>query len=298
MLLNTFEITITPRASTAAYNVQLSDMSIAILGLIFEFKLATAWQITRFLKQRDRMNYMYLKLHRMWQAGFLESFKVYTGSRAGMPVYYMLAKHGLSALAERASYDAARLKQYPSAKSFLSSGLFKHEAQVVELASKESMNRSQNFEITFKGEDTSVGREYRSDKNIEVLTPDYTVYYIVGGHTERIYTEFERTNKTNQAMIKKIERYITFLNPDETKHTTLRIIFQTAGMEASFWLMMVVNKPTFLQKLRVRTTHSALLTSPEHFLEPIYASEKTVQLEKNGRLSAHISERIKLFSFL
>ncbi len=298
MLLTTSQTTLTPRANVKSYNVQMNEASLDILKLIFEFKIATAWQITRFLKQRDRVKYIYLKLHRMWQAGFLESFKVFTGSRAGMPVYYILSKIGLTALGEHAHYDKFHLKIYPSPKRFLTSGLFKHEAQIVELASMEMLNQSRNLNITFKGEMSSQSYEYRSDKNIEVLTPDYTVFYILGNQTERIYSEFERTNKTNQAMIQKIERYIKFLNPEECKHTTLRLIFQTPGMETSFWLNMVLNKPSFLKHLRILTTHISLLTSSTQFLEPVYASEDQVSLERQGRVIIKISTRIKLFSFL
>lgn len=298
MLLTTNQTILTPRANVKPYNVQMNEASLDILKLIFEFKIATAWQITRFLKQRDRVKYIYLKLHRMWQAGFLESFKVFTGSRAGMPVYYILSKIGLAALAEHAHYDKFHLKMYPSPKIFLASGLFKHEAQIVELASMEILNRSRNLSITFKGEMSSQSYEFRSDKYIEMLTPDYTVFYILGNQTERIYSEFERTNKTNQAMIRKIERYIKFLSPEEYKHTTLRLIFQTPGMETSFWLNMVLNKPSFLKHLRILTTHVSLLTSSTQFLEPVYASEDQVSLERQGRVIIKISARIKLFSFL
>jgi len=292
------EITLTPRVNIEPYNVQMNETSIDILKLLFEFRIATAGQIARFLRQQDRVKYIYLKLHRMWQAGFLESFKVYTGSLAGIPVYYLLSKAGIKALADQAHYDKLQLKNYPAAKILLSSGSFKHEAQVVELASLEALNKSDNLNITFKGEAGSQTREYRSDKNIEVLTPDYTVLYIVSNETERVFTEFERTNKTNSAMIRKIERYIRFFAIEECKHATLRIIFQTPGMETSFWLNILLDKPQFLKHLRILTTQVSVLSSPAQFLEPVYAAENTVDLVRQGRVSATISSRLKLFSFL
>jgi len=293
-----FEITLTPRVNVESYNVQMNETSLDMLKLVFEFRTATTWQITRFLKQRDRDSYIYLKLHRMWQAGYLESFKVYTGSLAGVPVYYMLSKRGLQALAEAAHFDLLRLKNYPSIKNIISSGSFKHEAQVAELASLEAFNRSQNLNIAFRGETNSLNREYRSDKNIEVLTPDYTVFYTVGGYTERVYTEFERTKKSHSAMIRKIERYINFLGPDERKNTTIRIIFQTPGMETSFWLNLFLSKPHFAHQLRIMTTHLSLLKSKESFMEPVYVAEDTMTLERQGRVVAKALSRIKLFSFL
>jgi DNA-binding PadR family transcriptional regulator len=276
----------------------MNGTSLDVLRILFEFKIVTAWQLTRFLKQRDRVNYIYLKLHRMWQAGYLESFKVYTGSLAGVPVYYALSKRGLKALAEAAHFDLLRLKNYPSVKNILSSGSFKHEAQVVELASLEALNRSTSLNIAFKGETDSLNREYRSDKNIEVLAPDYTVLYIVGGQIERVFTEFERTNKTHNAMIRKIERYINFLSPDDCKNTTLRIIFQTPGMETAFWLNLFLSKPHFVRQLRIMTTHLALLGSKESFMDPVYVAEDTMTLERQGRVIVKVLSRIKLFSFL
>jgi hypothetical protein len=298
MLLTTTETILTPRVNVKPYNIQLSGRSLDILKFIFEFKIATAWQITRFLKQRDRIKYIYLKLHRMWQAGLLDSFKAFTGSRAGMPVYYMLSKLGLKALREQAHYDKSILENYPPTRNLLSPGLFKHEAQVVELASQEILNKSSSLNIAFKGEALSQSREYRSDKNIEVLTPDYTVFYTVGDQTERVFTEFERTNKMKHAMIKKMERYMRFLTPDGFKNTTLRIVFQTPGMETAFWFTLGIEKPHIARDMRILTTHISLLQSHEHFMEPVYASDDTVIWVREGRTVAKVKSRIKLFSFL
>jgi len=298
MSLNTLDVSLTPREDIKIYNVQLNQNALETMSLIFEFKIATAWQISRFLRQQDRVNYVYLKLRQLWQAGYLESFKIFTGSRSGMPVYYMLSKQGLVALNEYGHYDQNRLENYPQAKKLLSWNLFRHEAEVVELASLEAKNKTQKLKIIFKGEMDSLAREFRSDKNIEVLTPDYTVIYTAFNVTERVYSEYERTSKSLGAMIRKIERYIQFLNSNENIHTTLRFIFQTPQMEQSFWLRLLMNKASFLQKLRIFTTNLTLLGSFEQFLEPIYASEQTVKLEKQGRLIADLSKRIKLFSFL
>jgi len=298
MSLNTLDVSLTPRKDAKTYNVQINQSTLEILSLIFEFKIATVWQISRFLHQQDRLKYDYLKLRRLWQAGFLESFMIFTGSRAGMPVYYMLSKQGLTALNEYGHYDQTRLENYPEAKKLLSWNLFRHEAEVVELASLEAKNKTEKLKIIFKGETDSLAREFRSDKNIEVLTPDYTVIYTAFNVTERVYSEYERTSKSLGAMIRKIERYLQFLNPDENVHTTLRFIFQTPQMEQSFWLRLLMNKASFLQKLRIFTTNLTLLESFEQFLEPIYVSEQTVKLEKQGRLIADLSKRIKLFSFL
>lgn len=298
MLLNTLDVSLTPRKDTKIYNVQMNDGTLEMLTLIFEFKIATAWQITRFLKQQDRLNYVYLKLRHLWQAGILESFKVFTGSRAGMPVYYMLSRQGLSIMREYAHCDPNRLKNYPRAKTILSWNSFRHEAEVVELASLEAKNTAGNLKICFKGETASQEREFRSDKNIEVLTADYTVYYTAFGVSECVYSEYERTPKSTEAMIRKIERYVRYMNPETTTHTTLRFIFHSPQMEQSFWLGLLMNKASYLQKLRIFTTNLTLIESYTQFVEPIYASEQTVKVERQGRLTIDLTKRLKLFSFL
>ncbi len=269
-----------------------------ILSIVFEFKVATSWHVARFLVQKDQSKYIYLKLRRMWQAGLLESFKVYSGSRFGMPVYYMASKKGLQALEEEGKYAIRHIQNYPEAKALLSWGLFKHEAEVVELASLEVKNKSQNFNITFKGEFRSSSYDFRSDKNIESFTPDYTVFYSVGGREFCIYSEFERTSKAKEAMIGKIERYARHLNRQQREESTLRFIFETSAMEQSFWMNILNNQRDLLQKLNIVTTNVGLLRGCEEFLEPIYASERTIRLTKQGRLSVDTTGRIKLFPFL
>ncbi len=297
MFLPIMDISVTPRPEGESYNVQMSQSLLDILALIFEFKICAAWHIARFISQTDQSKYLALKLRRMWQAGLLESLQIYAGTRLGMPVYYMLSKQGLKTLSEVAHYDKLRLKGYPTPTSFISSNLFKHDAQIVELASLEAMNRTEKLQITFTGETGSMTRENRSDKNIEVLTPDYIVDYTINGVTERVYSEFERTNKSASAMIRKIERYRQYFWPGEEKQKTLRLVFQTQNMEEAFWLNILVNKPSLLQRLRVVTTNLPLLGKPEQFLEAVYAVESGVKLKREGRLIVDITERIKLFPF-
>ncbi len=298
MYLNTLEVTLTPRTNTEAYNLRLNQSSLDVLSLIFEFKVVTAWQMARFLTQKDESKYIYLKLRRMWQAGLLESFKIYAGSRAGMPVYYMLSKRGLKALLEQGRYDPDMIRTYPQPKTLFSLNIFRHEAQVVELASQEVKNGSKSFEISFKGEVSSLAREARSDKRIEVFTPDYTAFYRVGTQEERIYTEFERTSKSPTAMARKLERYHQYLDPNTRGHTTLRFIFQTPSMERLFWRNFVLRQSHLYEKVRLLTTNLTLLESPEHFLEPVYASEQTLNLRREGSLAVDLGTRTKLFSFL
>ena len=98
-------------------------------------------------------------------------------------------------------------------------------------------------------------------------------------------------------MIRKIERYRQYFWPGEEKQKTLRLVFQTQNMEEAFWLNILVNKPSLLQRLRVVTTNLPLLGKPEQFLEAVYAVESGVKLKREGRLIVDITERIKLFPF-
>lgn len=298
MHLNTLDVQLTPRKESKVYHLQINQSALDILSLILEFKIATSWQISRFLIHKDQNTYIYLKLRRMWQAELLESFKAYSGSRAGMPVYYMLGKKGLHLLQEKGLYSKNQIKNYPKAKTLLSWGLFKHEAQIVELASLEAKNNSPNLSIAFKGEDTSQKRELLSDKNIEALTPDYIATYSHNQNQYPVYSEFERTTKSKEALLKKVERYQNFFTFEQRQKTMIRIIFQTPAMEQTFWLTLLLNKPSLLQSLKILTTNLSLIENYQSFIDAVYASSNTIKLSKDGRLKVDIQERIKLFPFL
>ncbi len=100
------------------------------------------------------------------------------------------------------------------------------------------------------------------------------------------------------AQIRKIERYINFLDFEQRQTVTLRLIFQTQGMEQSFWLNALTSLPG-LHTIKIATTNLSLLQTYEKFLGPIYSSEQTVKLGRfGGRMTVDTSERIKLFEFL
>ncbi len=299
MFIPKIEVSVAPREDAKAYAVDINKKTLDILFLVFEFKIAAAPHIARFLGQPDQSKYLYLKLRRMWHAGLLEGLQISVGTRQrGMPVYYMLAKDGLAALAHHFHYSKTHLKSYPAVASFIASGLFKHEADIVELASLEAKNRSEKIKIDFVGEAGSLVREVKSGKRIEAFTPDYTVAYQINGETELVYTEFERTNKSPAGMLKKIERYVRHLDPTENKHMTLRIIFENENMEASFWLNILLNKPRLLQVFRIVTTNMAHTKTPEHFLKAIYATAETVDLKRDGRVTTDLSKRVRLLEGL
>lgn len=286
---------LTERSAADSYAPDLNEATLNILSLIFEFKIATAIHLARFLGQNNVNRYLYMKLRRLWQGGLLESLQLYQGTRVGMPVYYMLSRVGLEVVGKHHSYDKAYLKTYPSPRTFIASNLFQHEAEIVELASLEARAIQAGCMITFLGEISSLNREVRSDKRIEVLTPDYTVFYTFPDRTETIYTEFERSNKSTTAMLRKIERYDRTLEQDEREHTTLRLIFDNERMERAFWFTIVMNKPQLTQNLRILTTNLSLIQTSEQFLEAIYAREESVNLKREGRVVVELKERVKIF---
>ncbi len=289
---------LTPRSEKDVYSPDLNEVTLNILSLIFEFKLATAIHIARFLGQKEVNRYLYMKLRRLWQGGLLESLQLYQGTRLGMPLYYMLSKDGLKIVGDYKHYDKVFLKTYPSPASFISSGLFQHEAEIVELASLEALVASDKTKIAFVGEVGSLIREARSDKRIEVLTPDYTVFYTTNGITETIYTEFERSNKSIGAMMRKIERYDRNLESGEREHTTLRLIFDNERMERSFWLHILLEKSHLARNLRIVTTNLALVQTTEQFLEAVYATEDSIKLKRDGRVMVEVGGRGKLFEWM
>src|SRR5579862_8022161 len=107
MYLHSLEIKLNVRAVIKPYNVKLNPATLEMLAFLFEFKLASSWQVTRFLKQKDNSRYVYTKLRRMWQAGLLESFKIFSASTVGAPLYYILSKQGLLVLKQQGKYEAA-----------------------------------------------------------------------------------------------------------------------------------------------------------------------------------------------
>ena len=296
------KVELTPRTKVSSYHLLINQSTLKILGLLFEFKMATGWQLCRFMLGQNKNSYIYKKLNLMWQTGYLDSFKVYThAGRFGNPLYYMLTKQGLIALRDYAYLEPDTLKKYPRTLSeLLSSGSFPHESQIVELASLESMNQSKDkgLSLTFQGELSSKGKDYINDKPIEAFSPDYTVIYGKDGKKHTIYTEYERTRKSHEAMLKKLYRYYYFfLYPNDRIQYTLRIIFQTPGMEEGFWLNLLLNKPSYLQ-MNIMTTNLTKLASHKDFLEAIYATKDTVKLTKESKLKATIPQRVKLFEWL
>ena len=59
MYQNSLEVKLTPRTKVKTYNVKLNPATLEILTLLFEFKLAGSWHITRFLKQKDTSRHIY-----------------------------------------------------------------------------------------------------------------------------------------------------------------------------------------------------------------------------------------------
>lgn len=294
MFIPKLNLTLIERTEKDTYRPDMNAATLKILLFFFEFKLASAVHIARFLGEEKVTRYLYTKLRRLWQGGLLESLQLNAGTRLGLPMYYMLSKNGLQILERHFHWDKLYLKTYPSIGSFLSSGLFQHEAGIVELASLEAMNRSPTLTIAFTGEMNSLLREVRSDKRIEVLTPDYTVSYETNDTKKIVYTEFERTNKSHILMIRKIERYVHHFEPGEEKDKILRLIFDNERMERSFWFTLLLDKPNLLRSLAVVTTNVSLITSPEQFLHAIYSTERSVDLKRDGRVVADLTNKVKL----
>ena len=294
MSVNTLDVKLNLRTGPLPSNMEITESTWEILRLLLEFKLASVCHISRFLTGQDQSKYLYRKLRQMWQADLLESFKVFPGSLEGSALYYMLSKQGLKLLEEKISGQQSSIKNYPVAQELMDWGLFKHESQIVEMASLESKNKSADLTLSFSGESDSRSTDYKAGKTIEALSPDYIVVYKTLQGQQKVYTEFERTRKSNEAMLDKIQRYFDFLPPEDYQTAIVRLIFQKSNMEQSFWLNIFKLRASLL-RLKIMTTNLDLITRHEQFLGPIYASEDTVELIRGSNLKAIIPQRIKLF---
>jgi len=299
--------TLSPRTELSQYHLLFNDSTIKILKLLYEFKLATGWQLCRFMLQQDKNSYIYKKVNLMWQTGLLDSFKVYVhAGRFGNPLYYTLSKQGLDALHEFAHYEPGWLKGYPKPAEMLSLPNFPHEARIVELASQESINqpKDKRFTIDFFGEMMSKGRDYINDKIVEAFSPDYTVIYTFtkSGQEIRLHTEYERTRKSYRAILDKLNRYHNYFsypnNKDDKKEFVIRFIFQTPGMERGFWLNLILNAPS-RSSMKIITTNLALITGSKDFTQTIYANYQAINLVKNPKLNVVIpyAKRLRLVEF-
>lgn len=291
------QIKLRPRKH-GAYNLELNQGVYDILSLFFEFKIASSTHVTRLLLQKEYQRYMYFKLTRMWQAGLLECFRPYPQALNGVPLYYFLSQKGLRALEDKGVYSRELIQRYPVSQILLREDLFEHEKEISELASMEAMIISNDLAISFKGEISSGAHGLRSEKSIEVFTPDYAAFYGYNGKQFTVYTEYERTKKSKDAMLKKIDRYLLHLDLEEQKAAILRIIFETENMEKTFWKHILYEQPELLQTLKIFTTALPLLSGSEQFREPVYATNETVDFEQGGRVVVDPSKRLKLFYFL
>ncbi len=287
-------LVITPRSEKDAYRPDLNPATLNILSHIFEFKIAAAIHLARFSGEKEVGRYLYTKLRRLWQAGLLESLQLYQGTRLGMPLYYMLSRDGLRVIGEHRHYDRSQLKTYQSPATLISSSLFTHEAEIVELASLEALAGTPKLTISFVGEMGAQKHDVLSDRRVEVLTPDYVAIYRVKEIQQVVYTEFERTNKSTSALVRKIERYIGHFSYEVRQHIILRLIFDNERLELSFWLHIVLEKPRLALNIHIITTNLTLTQTTEQFREPIYAHEGAVKLKKDGRLSCYIEGRVKM----
>ncbi len=291
-------ITITPRTTSNAYNVRLNQTTFDILSFLFEFKLLGVRELTRVLQPKRNTKYIYRKLGQMKSAGLIETHQMPRATSFGTPVYYMLEKRGLKLLEEHGKYSRFEIAKYPKTTALLRLDTFAHDIQVGELASLEAINATESLHISMKGEAASLAYDWRSDSNIEVFTPDYTALYEKDGNCITIYTEFERTPKSKQALFRKIKRYLLHLESEARKNCILRFIFQTPAMERNFWLTMVIEGSQYVQSLSLATTNMTLLSDHAQFMSPIYSTDDSMRLVRRGRVEAVLSRRVKLLPWI
>lgn len=286
------------RCETPKKGKPLSDRYLEILSYIFEFKLATACHLSRFVRHMEYDEHLAAALSVMWRGGYL----VRTMAQAGNPVrrhaFYLLARDGLAELRDAGLHPMEHLERYPRAEPFLASANLRHEVAITELSSMESLIAEPGLSLDFSGELSSLGHERKSGYAVEVFTPDYVVRYAAGNKEYPVYTEYERTRKSPEVLVKKMEHYAYRLQRDERGAAVVRCIFETADMEGVFWSALLARMPQLLGQLRVMTTNLGLIEESRDFLMPIYASGTNVRLGDDRRAHIDPAARAKLFPFL
>lgn len=301
---NTFQPTLERRPEgVVAPRYRLNESVVQILKLINDFKLLQNMHIARFVSGREKDANLARKLRTLWLDGMVERFKVYSGSIAEMKYYYILSKKGADFLRELGKYEDTRIqsKKFSKGKE-INWNLFGHDSWVADLASFESLLRSDELEIDFLGELACVEYEEVAGKVKEALSPDYLTIFTHRGDEYHVYTEFERTHKSHEKKLRKLNAYANFFG----KHgltDTIRFVFLNEKMEFNFWASLMKKNPAVLVGLNIYSTNLERIQEVEDLKEPVYirVNESNMPLERVGavrRVSRDKYNPVKLFEWM
>lgn len=267
--LNTAGVVFEKREDEAP-NFVITDYDLKLLKLVNEFRLATTYQLSRFVKQKESNIYLYRRLKTLWLNKVFERFKVYQGSLAGMPYYYVLGSAGINLLKQLPDYDNDKIKGHKHSTRIINWQNFMHNSMLTEIASHEAMLNSQDsVKVMFKGELGSIVYDEDHPKRFELIAPDFMSLYVSGKHGFVIYSEFERTYKANAKKKKKIKNYQDYLEGREGKHY-VRFIFPTEKMELGYWTHLLKNEPSLIKSLNLVSTNLETIQNGESFADKIY----------------------------
>lgn len=257
-------------------NIVITAYDLKMMQVVNEFRLATVPQITRFLKHNNNTIYTYRRMQALWLNGYFERFKVYAGSIAGMPNYYVLGKEGVTALRESQEYDSVRVKGYRRGRQMINWQSFQHNCMLTEIASTEALLNDECLSVKFRGELGSV--EYDEGNNrVAMISPDFTSLYQAKDSEFIVYTEFERSYKENNYKVKKLNTYRKYLG-EETENVYIRFIFPTETMELGFWVHTLRNHVGLLDSLPLISTNLEILNKQQSFKSDVYLKIDPKQL--------------------
>ncbi|MCA9308177.1 replication-relaxation family protein [candidate division WWE3 bacterium] len=248
--------------------IVLTESDWKMMQIVNEFRLATVPQITRLLKHNEQTIYTYRRMHALWLNGYFERFKVYAGSIAGMPNYYVLGKEGVAVLRGSSEYDSVIVKGHSRSRKIINWQSFQHNCMLTEIASTEALINDSSLSVMFRGELGSVELD-ESNNRVKLISPDFTSLYQTKNTEFILYTEFERSYKENDYKVKKLNTYKKYLGED-TYGVFIRFIFPTETMELGFWVHTLKNHTKLLKSLPILSTNLEMLTNPQSFKENIY----------------------------
>lgn len=123
-----------------------------------------------------------------------------------------------------------------------------------------------------------------------MFTPDYVVEYRIDGNLKATaFTEYERTPKSKEGLIKKVERYLFHIMWEDRPKYMLRFIFETEAMERAFWKTII-----HAYNLFIVTTNLSLINTWQNFQEAIYATRQKVRLWNQDSVKLEIRDRMRI----
>ena len=297
-LHNSIDIKLEKRPEVISKTIKPTQQNLRILYFIFDFHTLTATQLARFTQKKiEPTRQLYRILRKMWLADIVDRIPILLEYNSNPEKFYCISKNGINYLIEHLTkeYQHIKVSQIKHSRSYIRMTFMKHVYGVAEIASLEklAMNFQKNIEIKFMGSLTTKEHRTLNKKRVEVISPDFFSQYKTENKIIQIFTEYERSIKSKQYKIKKIEHYYEFLKKKNFTQT-LRFVFPTHTLEKNFWTYFIRVKPEYFNYINTISTNLEILKEPKNFFENIYLKvhRDTIFLRKQGGYETIDSSKI------